>query len=90
MAGKVEDIEKLQKLEVLDNTLENGAEQFNISPIAAQIGEVRSKKAEVKAKRDAVDKVFVKARDEVETVSAKDSDLAAAQDKAQKEIEVGF
>lgn len=87
MAGKVEDIEKLQDLQNIDNTIEDGAEAFNNSPIAAQIGEVRAKKAEIKTKRDQVDKVFVKARDEVEAVSAKDSELAAAQDRAQKEIE---
>lgn len=87
MAGQVADIEKLQRLEVLDNTLEDGAEAFNNSPIALEIGNVRAKKAEIKTKRDAVDKVFVKAREEVETVSAKDSQLASDQDKAQKEIE---
>ena len=87
MAGKVEDIEKLKRLEELDNILEDGAEAFNNSPIAAQIEEVRAKKAEVKAKREKVDKVFVKARTEVEEVSEKDSKLAASQDIAQKEIE---
>lgn len=87
MSGKVEDIEKLQRLEELDNTLENGAEAFNNSPIAAQIEDVRKKKEELKVKRDKVDKVFVKARSEVEEVSEKDSKLAASQDIAQKEIE---
>ena len=87
MAGKVEDIEKLLRLQEVDNTIEDGAEAFNNSPIATEIGKVRLKKSEIKAKRDQVDKVFVKARDEVDAVSAKDSELAAAQDKAQKEIE---
>lgn len=87
MAGKVEDYKKLQALEEVDNTLENGVEAFNNSPIAKEIAEVRSKKAEYKAKRDQLDSVFVKARDEVAAVSAKDSELAAAQDKTQKEIE---
>lgn len=87
MAGKVEDIEKLVRLEEVDNIIEDGAEAFNNSPIATEIGKVRLKKSEIKAKRDQVDKVFVKARDEVEAVSAKDSQLAAAQDKTQKEIE---
>ena len=68
MAGKVEDIERLVRLQEVDNIIEDGAEAFNNSPIATEIGKVRLKKAEVKAKRDQVDKVFVKARDEVEVV----------------------
>lgn len=87
VAGKVEDINKLKRLQELDNILEDGAQAFNDSPIAKQIDEVRSKKASLKGKRDQVDAVFVKARKEIETVSLKDSQLAQAQDKAQKEIE---
>lgn len=87
MAGVKEDWEKLERLQEIDNILENGAEQFNNSPIAAKILEVRAKKAEYKAKRDQLDSVYVKARDEVAQVSAKDSQLAEAQTKMQKEIE---
>ena len=65
MAGKVEDIDKLLRLQEVDNTIEDGAEAFNNSPIATEIGKVRLKKSEIKTKRDQVDKVFVKARDEV-------------------------
>lgn len=87
MPGKIEDIEKLGELQDADNILEEGAEQFNNSPIATQIEDIRKKKQEYKAKRDQVDGVFVKAREEVEKVSLKDSQLAAAQEKEQKEIE---
>lgn len=87
MAGLAEDWQKLERLQELDNILENGADQFNNSPIAAKILEVRAKKAEYKVKRDQLDAVYVKARDEVAQVSAKDSQLAEAQQKMQKEIE---
>lgn len=87
MAGQVSDIEKLIRLQELDNVLQDGAEQFNNSPIAAEIKEVREKKSQYKSKRDQVDAVFVKARDEVEKVGALDSKLAADQDRMQKEIE---
>lgn len=86
MPGKIEDIEKLKLLEQIDNTLQDGAEAFNNSPIAKKIAAVRLKKSEVKAKRDQVDKVFVRARNSVDEVGATDSQLAADQDKIQNEI----
>lgn len=87
MAGKVEDKEKLLKLQDLDNTLEEGAEQFNDNPIAQEIGGLRQKKAELKSKRDQVDQVFVKSRKQIEDVSANDSQLASQQEKIQAEID---
>lgn len=87
MAGVEQDKDKLLKLQELDNILQDGAENFNNSEIGKKIAAVRMKKSELKTKRDQVDQVFVKARTEIETVSNKDSQLAAEQEKAQKEIE---
>lgn len=87
MPVEEKDFDKLKELQDIDNALEEGAKTFNDSPIAKEIEAVRAKKAEYKTKRDQIDAVFVKARAEVETVSAKDSELAAAQEKTQKEIE---
>lgn len=87
MAGKIEDIDKLLKLQEIDNILADGAEQFNRNPIAKQIAAARQKKSELKAKRDQLDQVFVKARKQIEEVSAKDSALAAEQEKTQMEID---
>lgn len=87
MAGKQEDKELLIKLQDVDNQIEQGAETFNNSPIAAKIKEVRLKKEQVKQKRDQVDKVFVKARKDMQDVSHKDSQLAEAQKKTQQEID---
>lgn len=87
MAGTANDIKLLRKLEEVDKTIEEGVAQFNESPIAKKIAEVRQKKAEVKQKRDQVDKVFIKARTEMQEVSDKDSLLAEAQKKEQKEIQ---
>lgn len=87
MAGKIDDIQKLEELQEVDNILENGVEAFNESPIAKQIAKLRVKKKGLKSKRDQVDQVFIKARKEIELVSTKDSQLAAAQEKEQNEIE---
>lgn len=87
MEATNKDIENLSRLQEIDNILEDGAEAFNNSPIAIEIEKVREKKAKYKAKRDQLDAVYVKARDEIAQVSAKDSQLAEEQKKAQAEIE---
>ena len=87
MVGKIEDKEKLLKLQELDNVLLDGAEEFNNSPIAKKIEETRAKKTEIKTKRDQIDVVFKKARTEIDAVSAKDSQLASEQERVQKEID---
>lgn len=86
MAGIEKDIELIKKLAKVDRTIEDGAEQFNNSTLQKKINQLRLKKAEVKQKRDQVDSVFVKSREEMQDVAQKDSDLAKAQEKAQQEI----
>ena len=87
MAGKIEDIELLEKLQEIDKILAEGEKVLNNPPLKEKIDSVRAKKAEFKAKRDQIDQIFVKSRKEIELLSTKDSELAASQNKAQKEIE---
>ena len=87
MAGKIEDIELLEKLQEIDKILAEGEMVLNNPPLKEKIDSVRAKKAEFKAKRDQIDQIFVKSRKEIELLSTKDSELAASQNKAQKEIE---